>query len=123
VAYRFFASQKRRSPRPTRRAIHVHAQHGHQLYREPPVIWSTRKGHPTRRAAIANVAMMGVRNVVLAVNKMDLAGCSQDVRAHRGRLPAFRFRARFRAPGDPVSALEGDNVFASTRMPGTAAPR
>lgn len=66
----------------------------------------------TRRHAQI-VALMGVRQLVLAVNKMDAAGFSRAV--FEAVADVFR---RFAAPLDlqridciPVSALHGDNVF------------
>ena len=60
------------------------------------------------------VALLGLRHVVLAVNKIDLVDYSEArFRRDRSRLP--RVRARSPAAGVtciPVSALRGDNVVA-----------
>jgi bifunctional enzyme CysN/CysC len=65
------------------------------------------------------VAMMGVRNVVLAVNRMDLAGYEADTFARiAGDYRRFAATLGFaHVEAIPVSALEADNLFtASKRM-------
>jgi hypothetical protein len=59
------------------------------------------------------VAMMGIRHVVLAVNKMDLVGLRPGgIRRHRGRLPELCGRPRLcQHPGHSAVGLEGDNVL------------
>jgi bifunctional enzyme CysN/CysC len=124
VAYRFFET-------PSRRYILADTP-GHQQYTRNMVTGAStadlaillvdaRKGilaQTRRHAAIAS--LLGIRQVVLAVNKMDLvgfdaavfAGIRQDFRDLLGKL-AFD-----RVTPIPVSAPSGDNVTkASTRMP------
>jgi bifunctional enzyme CysN/CysC len=70
-----------------------------------------------RHAAIAS--LLGIRQVVLAVNKMDLVDYQQSVFTHieqefRNILPKLRFN---RVTSIPICARDGDNVIAnSTRM-------
>ncbi len=70
-------------------------------------------------------ALMGVRQVVLAVNKMDLAGYSEET-FRKIEKDALAFAARVnvaQAAVIPVSALTGDNlVAAGDRMPWYAGP-
>ena len=103
VAYRYFET-------PRRRFILADAP-GHQQYTrnmvtgasnsDLAICWSTRaRGCWTqtrRHAAIAS--LLGIRQVVLAVNKMDLVGFDQAVFdaivadfARRARAPATRWR-------------------------------
>lgn len=71
------------------------------------------------------VAMMGVRHVILAVNKMDLVGFDPVVFAkieasYRDFVRDQGFTA---IQAIPLSALEGDNILkAGTRMPWYAGP-
>ncbi|HVC62922.1 MAG TPA: adenylyl-sulfate kinase [Acetobacteraceae bacterium] len=124
VAYRYFET-------PRRRFILADAP-GHQQYTRNMVTGASnsdlaivlidaRKGvldQTRRHAAIAS--LLGIRDVVLAVNKMDLAGFDQAVferivaefHAMLGHLHALAVTAI------PVCARDGDNVTAcSTRMP------
>jgi bifunctional enzyme CysN/CysC len=124
VAYRFFET-------PRRRFILADAP-GHQQYTRNMVTGAStsdfaillvdaRKGllpQTRRHAAIAS--MLGIRDVVLAINKMDLVGFDEAV--FDGI--AADFRALLDRLGDltvtpiPVCARDGDNVTApSARMP------
>jgi sulfate adenylyltransferase subunit 1 len=124
VAYRFFATD--------RRTFIVADTPGHEQYTRnmatgastadlAVLLVDARKGltQQTRRHSLI-VSMLGIRQVVLAINKMDLVGWSQD-----------RFEAITQAYGDfaatlgftditaiPMSALNGDNVV----HPATLAP-
>jgi len=124
VAYRFFASKKRRfivADTPGHPQFTRNMATGASTASLAVILVDARKGilDQTRRHSRI-VAMMGVRDVVLAVNKMDLAGYSQDVFAriaddYRHFASALGF-AHIEAIA--VSALEGDNVFVkSARMP------
>ena len=124
VAYRFFET-------PRRRFILADAP-GHQQYTRNMVTGAStsdfavllvdaRKGllAQTRRHA-ASVSLLGIRDVVLAVNKMDLVGFDQGV----FDAIVADFRALLDRLGDlsvtpiPVCARDGDNVTTpSTRMP------
>jgi len=123
VAYRFFAS-------PTRRFI-VADTPGHEQYTRnmatgastaslAVILVDARQGLLTQtRRHTRIVTMLGIRHIVLAVNKMDLVGYDG---ATAGAI-ADEFRAFAATCGVssvtviPMSALEGDNVVArSTRM-------
>jgi len=124
VAYRFFET-------PRRRFILADAP-GHEQYTRNMVTGASqsdlavllvdaRKGllvQTRRHAAIAS--LLGIRQVVLAVNKLDLVGFEQSVFDHivtdfyalLGKLGPLAVTAI------PVCARDGDNVTApSTRMP------
>ncbi len=124
VAYRFFATEKRR--------YIVADTPGHEQYTRnmatgastadlAVILVDARKGMliQTRRHARI-VAMMGIRHVVLAVNKMDLLAFDESV--FNGIVGAFNeFAAGFNFSSlhaIPLSALEGDNVF----MPSSRTP-
>jgi bifunctional enzyme CysN/CysC len=124
VAYRFFASKKRRfivADTPGHPQFTRNMATGASTASLAVILVDARQGilDQTRRHSRI-VAMMGVRNVVLAVNKMDLAGYSQDVFARiAGEYRDFASALGFaHIEAIPVSALEGDNVFVkSDRMP------
>ncbi len=124
VAYRFFET-------PARRFILADTP-GHQQYTRNMVTGAStadlaillidaRKGilpQTRRHAAIAS--MLGIRQVVLAVNKMDLAGFDESVFAairydFRALLGKLEFN---RITPIPICARDGDNVTGpSARMP------
>ncbi|HSW49499.1 MAG TPA: GTP-binding protein [Bryobacteraceae bacterium] len=71
-----------------------------------------------RHACIAS--LLGIPSVVVAVNKMDLAGCRHEAfdKVRRELEPHLERLGLREAQFIPVSALEGDNVVArSSRMP------
>ncbi|WP_428488096.1 adenylyl-sulfate kinase [Rhodopila sp.] len=129
VAYRFFETAKRR--------FILADTPGHQQYTRNMVTGAStadlaillidaRKGilpQTRRHAAIAS--LLGVRQVVLAINKMDLVGFQQAVCATIGSefaylRPKFGFSA---ITVIPVCAREGDNVTqVSPRMPWYTGP-
>ncbi|MBN1141557.1 MAG: sulfate adenylyltransferase subunit CysN [Deltaproteobacteria bacterium] len=129
VAYRFFATDKRR--------YIVADTPGHEQYTRNTatgastaglaiILIDARKGVLTQtRRHSRIVSMMGIRHLVLAVNKMDLMGYEREV---FDRIEAdyrlFAADCRFRSiQAIPLSALEGDNVVTpSTRMPWYAGP-
>lgn len=80
------------------------------------ILVDARKGilPQTRRHAVI-AALMGIRDTILAVNKMDLVGYSAETfRAIAGEFAEFSQRIGLRnAHSLPVSALEGENVHAS----------
>jgi bifunctional enzyme CysN/CysC len=129
VAYRYFMTGKRR--------FVVADSPGHEHYTRNMataastadlaiILVDARKGILTQTRRHARiVSMMGVRDVVLAVNKMDLmafdealfGGIVSDFRTFSASLNFQSLQAI------PLSALEGDNVFArSTRMPWYSGP-
>jgi bifunctional enzyme CysN/CysC len=129
VAYRFFAT--------ARRKFIVADTPGHEQYTRnmitgastaelAVILVDARKGvlTQTRRHACL-VSLMGIRQVVLAVNKMDLAGFAperfreieRDYRAFAARIGLAD------AIAIPVCAVDGDNVLhASGRMPWYGGP-
>jgi bifunctional enzyme CysN/CysC len=129
VAYRFFASARRR--------FIVADTPGHEQYTRnmatgastaslAVILVDARQGLLTQtRRHTRIVTMLGIRNIVLAVNKMDLVGFDG---ATAGAI-ADEFRAFAATCGVssvtviPMSALEGDNVVTrSTRMPWYGGP-
>jgi bifunctional enzyme CysN/CysC len=123
VAYRFFASPRRRfivADTPGHPQYTRNMATGASTASLAVILVDARKGvlDQTRRHSRI-VAMMGVRHVVLAVNKMDLAGYAQETFARiAGEYRRFAATLGFaHVEAIPVCALEGDNVFArSTRM-------
>ena len=118
VAYRYFSSVGRR--------FVVADAPGHEHYTRNMVTGAStadlaivlvdaRKGLlvQTRRHSYI-VSLLGVRHVVLAVNKMDLVGYSQSI--FRGIEAAYRELGRQMQLGEitciPVSAVHGDNIVA-----------
>lgn len=129
VAYRLFATDSRR--------YIVADAPGHEQYTRNMAVGAStaqlailvvdaRKGLlPQTRRHSRIVAMMGIRQVVLAVNKMDLVGFDPAVFAQIEA--AYRNFVRDQGfatlQAIPLSALEGDNMReASTRMPWYAGP-
>lgn len=124
VAYRFFATEKRK--------FIVADTPGHEQYTRNMVTGAStadlaiilvdaRKGVLTQsRRHSTLVHLLGIRHVVLAVNKMDLVGYDRatfdaivaDYRAFATGIGIERFTAI------PMSALEGENIAApSQAMP------
>ena len=116
VAYRYFATDKRK--------FIVADTPGHEQYTRnmitgastadaAVILVDARHGvvTQTRRHSYL-IALVGIRSVVLAINKMDLVGFSQDVfdnivaeyRAFGEKIGVASFQAI------PISALDGDNV-------------
>jgi bifunctional enzyme CysN/CysC len=117
VAYRFFATDKRR--------FIVADTPGHEQYTRnmatgastadlAVILIDARKGMlvQTRRHSRI-VAMMGIRHVMLAVNKMDLIGYDQGAfDAIAGEYNAFAAQLGFNEiVAIPLSGLGGDNVL------------
>ena len=120
VAYRFFATDKRR--------FIVADTPGHEQYTRNMatgastadlaiILIDARKGVLTQtRRHSRIVAMMGIRQVVLAVNKMDLVAFDpavfHDIVAEFHEFAkSFGFTA---VQAIPLSALDGDNIMASS---------
>jgi bifunctional enzyme CysN/CysC len=129
VAYRFFATQRRR--------FVVADTPGHVQYTRnmatgashadlAVVLIDARKGVITQTRRHSHIlGLLGIRHVVLAVNKMDLVGFDADrftaitteYRAIAARLGISNVQCI------PVAARDGDNIFAaSSRMPWYAGP-
>ena len=116
VAYRFFATEKRK--------FIVADTPGHEQYTRNMVTGAStadlavilvdaRKGILTQTRRHSYLAhLLGIRNIVLAVNKMDLVGYDQSVfnrivmtyRAFATELGITRFTAI------PISGFKGDNI-------------
>jgi len=129
VAYRFFATDKRR--------FIVADTPGHEQYTRnmatgasaadvAVILIDARKGVLTQtRRHSRIVAMMGIRHVVLAINKMDLVNFSQTtfdqlVTDYQDFAAGFGFTE---IAAIPLSGLEGDNVLkASAQTPWYAGP-
>ena len=129
VAYRFFATDRRR--------YIVADTPGHEQYTRnmatgastadlAVILIDARKGVLTQtRRHSRIVAMLGIRHVVLAVNKMDLVAFDQAAfDAIVDEYTAFAAPFGFASiTAIPLSGLEGDNVLsASQRMPWYAGP-
>ncbi len=129
VAYRYFET-------PSRRFVLADAP-GHQQYTRNMVTGAStadlaillvdaRKGllpQTRRHAAIAS--LLGVRQVVLAINKMDLLDFQQPVfESIVNDFAAIRSKFRFQVVTEiPICARDGDNVTVSSpRMPWYAGP-
>ncbi|MFI5314443.1 MAG: sulfate adenylyltransferase subunit CysN [Myxococcota bacterium] len=116
VAYRYFSTEKRK--------FIIADCPGHEQYTRnmatgastcdlAVILIDARKGvlPQTRRHSFI-VALLGLRHVVVAVNKMDLVGWSQEV-FERIRADYEAFASRLDLPDIhflPLSALTGDNV-------------
>ncbi|WP_295391995.1 sulfate adenylyltransferase subunit CysN [uncultured Thiodictyon sp.] len=129
VAYRFFATDRRR--------YIVADTPGHEQYTRnmatgastadlAVILIDARKGVLTQtRRHSRIVAMMGIRHVVLAVNKMDLVECDQSVydaivEDYLAFASGFGFTT---VQAIPLSGLDGDNVLNhSARMPWYSGP-
>jgi bifunctional enzyme CysN/CysC len=129
VAYRYFATP--------RRSFIVADTPGHEQYTRnmatgasncelAVLLVDARKGllAQTRRHAMI-ASLLGIRHAVLAVNKIDLVGYSQDVFEDiAGAFAAFAAPLGFKdVKAIPLSARFGDNVSArSERMPWYTGP-
>ena len=118
VAYRFFSTDKRK--------FIVADTPGHEQYTRNMVTGAStadlavilidaRKGvlTQTRRHSYL-VSLLGIRHVVLAINKMDLVGYSQEtLRRDRRRLPRVRAadRARRHRRRSRCRRCKGDNII------------
>ena len=124
VAYRFFATEQRK--------FIVADAPGHEQYTRNMVtgastadvaviLCDAREGVVTQtRRHMYLVSMLGIRNVVLAVNKMDLEQYSEDVfNAVSEEFMASASPLEFDSvTAIPISALRGDNIVArSTHTP------
>ena len=120
VAYRFFATEKRK--------FIVADTPGHEQYTRnmatgasnsdlAVILVDARKGVLTQTRRHAYIAsLLGIRHVVLAVNKIDLVGYSQETfDAIVQDFAAFSQRLGFSSVEPiPISARFGDNVIASS---------
>jgi bifunctional enzyme CysN/CysC len=129
VAYRFFATDKRRfivADTPGHEQYTRNMATGASTAQLAVILIDARKGVlvQTRRHSRI-VAMMGIRHAVLAVNKMDLIDYSQDmfntiVADYQQFAKGLGFNA---VQAIPLSGLEGDNVLqTSGNMPWYSGP-
>jgi sulfate adenylyltransferase large subunit len=129
VAYRHFATSRRRflvADTPGHAQYTRNMATGASTADAALILVDARRGLTAQSRRHAYIAwLLGIRHLLVAVNKMDLVGYDSEVferiRAEWGalsdKLPGACFYLL------PVSALEGDNVFArSTRMPWYAGP-
>jgi bifunctional enzyme CysN/CysC len=126
VAYRFFAT--------TRRRFIVADTPGHEQYTRnmatgastsdlAVLVVNASKGLLTQTHRHARiVAMLGIRHIVMAVNKMDLAGWDEAVfsRIVEEFQPTARELGFQSYRPIPVSALEGDNVTGRIAKPSSS---
>ena len=124
VAYRFFATDKRRfivADTPGHEQYTRNMATGASTAELAVLLVDARKGVLTQTRRHARiVAMMGIRQVALAVNKMDMVNFDEAV--FNRIVEDFRqFAVPFEFAGVqsiPLSALDGDNVSSpSKRMP------
>jgi len=81
---------------------------------------ATRGIQPQTRRHAYIASLLGITNVVAAINKMDLVGYREDVfsRLNEEFLALSRQMGLERVVGIPISALAGDNIInLSERMP------
>jgi len=129
VAYRYFST--------TRRKFIIADTPGHEQYTRNMVTGATtadlavllvdaRKGILTQtRRHLYTAWMLGIRNIILALNKMDLVNFDPEV-FHRVKNAFLEYAAPLHFEDlqfVPISALDGDNVAKpSERMPWYAGP-
>ena len=121
VAYRFFATDKRR--------YIVADTPGHEQYTRnmatgastadlAVILIDARKGILTQTRRHSRIAsLMGIKHIVLAVNKMDLVDYDETtfntiVKAYNEFTEGFGFLS---TKAIPVSGLEGDNVLSTSQ--------
>ncbi|AHF73383.1 sulfate adenylyltransferase subunit 1 [Candidatus Sodalis pierantonius str. SOPE] len=130
VAYRYFSTEKRKfiiADTPGHEQYTCNMATGASTCDLAILLIDARKGvlDQTRRHSFIST-LLGIRHLVVAVNKMDLVAFGQQV-FERIRQDYLRFAEQL--PVDlnitfvPLSALEGDNVAApATHMPWYAGP-
>ncbi len=117
VAYRFFATEKRKfivADTPGHEQYTRNMATGASTADAAILIVDARKGILTQtRRHTYLVSQFGIRNIAVAVNKMDLVGYSEDV--FESVCRDYReFAARIGIPEAtfiPLSALKGDNIL------------
>jgi bifunctional enzyme CysN/CysC len=130
VAYRFFATPKRRfivADTPGHEQYTRNMATGASTAQAAVLLIDARKGVLTQTKRHSRiVAMLGIRHVVLAINKMDMVDWSQTVCGEIDQeFRAFAQDLNFATiTSIPLSALEGTNVVESgqTSMPWYAGP-
>ena len=118
VAYRFFATDQRKfvvADTPGHEQYTRNMATGASTAQLAVILLDARKGVLTQtRRHSRIVAMMGIRHVVLSINKMDLVAFGQAVfNRIETEYRVFAAELGFESiQAIPLSALEGDNVFA-----------
>ncbi|MGX4688079.1 adenylyl-sulfate kinase [Streptomyces sp. JNUCC 63] len=129
VAYRYFATSKRKfiiADTPGHAEYTRNMVTGASTAHLAVVLVDARNGllEQSRRHAFLS-SLLGIRHVVLAINKMDLIGWDQQ-RFEQIRAEFHAFATRLNVPDVvtiPVSALHGDNVVTrSDNMPWYGGP-
>ncbi len=117
VAYRFFSTDKRKfivADTPGHEQYTRNMVTGASTAQTAVILIDARKGMltQTRRHSYL-VSLVGIRHVVLAINKMDLVDYSAERFAEiRSEYEAFAAGLGFASiTAIPISALEGDNVL------------
>ncbi|MCX6591274.1 MAG: GTP-binding protein [Acidobacteria bacterium] len=115
VAYRYFATPRRKfiiADTPGHEEYTRNMATGASTCEAAVVLVDVRHGPTDQSRRHARIArLLGIRHVIVAVNKMDLVGWSET--AFRKVVNAFEGAYHV-----PISALEGDNVVAqSAHMP------
>ncbi|MBM7866632.1 sulfate adenylyltransferase subunit CysN [Heliobacterium gestii] len=129
VAYRFFSTDQRHyivADTPGHEQYTRNMATGASTAQLAVILIDARKGVLTQtRRHSRIVAMMGIRHIVLAINKMDLVGFDESVfrsieADYRDFATAFTFKT---IQAIPLSALEGDNIVRSSgRTPWYSGP-
>jgi len=129
VAYRFFATDRRRyivADTPGHEQYTRNMATGASTAELAVILIDARKGVLTQTRRHSRIAaMMGIRHIVLAVNKMDLVGFDEAV-YNRIIADYQAFAADFAflsTQAIPLSGLDGDNVLhRSTQTPWYSGP-
>jgi bifunctional enzyme CysN/CysC len=129
VAYRFFSTDKRKfivADTPGHEQYTRNMVTGASTAQVAVILIDARKGvlTQTRRHSYL-VSLVGIRHVVLAINKMDLVGFGQErFEEIRAEYEAFAAALGFeQVVAIPISALQGDNVLSrSLNTPWHAGP-
>ncbi|HEX5430997.1 MAG TPA: sulfate adenylyltransferase subunit CysN, partial [Bryobacteraceae bacterium] len=129
VAYRYFATPKRKfilADTPGHEQYTRNMATGASTAELAIILCDAARGLTTQSRRHAYIAaLLGIPHFVIAVNKMDLVGYSEEVfRQIRSEFEPFLHRVGAKAPYFlPLSALKGDNVVqAGSNMPWFTGP-
>ncbi len=119
VAYRFFSTDKRKfiiADTPGHEQYTRNMATGASTANLAVILIDARQGvlTQTRRHSYI-VSLLGIRNIVVAINKMDLVGFSQErfeeiKQSYMQLVPALPNHEKLHIAFMPMSALKGDNV-------------
>lgn len=121
VAYRFFATEKRKfivADTPGHEEYTRNMATGASTANLAVVLLDAQQGARTQTRRHSFIAsLLGIRHVILAINKMDLIGFDQTrFRSIAGEYRAFAEELGFRTIDIiPISARHGDNVAAPSK--------